>query len=141
MILKRTILFALVTLMLTAQTAYTVSYGFEVSGSRRVPTYVPRDLNLRDPQPVRTRIIKIEEAYEREAINQDDNRNIFKKIFNPRGSVKYVTKHNCYSQREPVKQCIFKGYIVTHKVFGKNVQTFTPNRPRGKYFTIMSNSP
>jgi hypothetical protein len=151
--IKRTILFALVTLMFTAQTVFTVSYGFEVSGSKRVPTYVPRDQNLRDPQPVRARIINIERAdecesisqaappkcyYEREAINPIDNRNFIEKILNPRGPVHYETHRNCYSQREQVKQCIFTGYIVTHESGGKIGQTFTPNRPRGRYFTIMS---
>ena len=36
--------------------------AFEVEGSRRVPIQVPRDVNLRDAQPVRVRIVAVEKA-------------------------------------------------------------------------------
>ena len=151
--IKRTILFILVTLVLTSQTAFTISYGFEVSGSKRVPILVPRDQNLRDAQPVQARIISVDEAfehhnivqaaphkcfYEREAINPTDSRNWLTKIINPRGPVHYETHRNCYAQHEQVVQRVFVGYIVTHEAGGQVGRTFTTSRPRGRYITIMS---
>ena len=152
MSIKRTILFILVTLILTAQTAFTVSYGFEVSGSKRVPTQVPRDQNLRDPQPYQARILNIERAYEhstnmqatqpkcfyeRAAINPDDNRNWLTKVLNPRGPVQYEDQRNCYSNYEQVTSSVFVGYIVTHEAGGRVGQTCTPNYPRGRFFRVM----
>jgi hypothetical protein len=49
------IIFAVVVFVVfLTQTAFTVRYahGFEVQGSLRVPIQVPRDLNLRDAQPL-----------------------------------------------------------------------------------------
>ena len=39
--------------------------AFEVEGSTRVPIYVPRNLDLKDKQNVRVRIVKVEDYYKK----------------------------------------------------------------------------
>jgi len=128
--------------------------AFEVEGSRRVPIQVPRDVNLRDAQPVRVRIVAVEEAYEekqhrvgntqcyyeKRVVETTDNRGFLTKLINPsRGGPVYENQYNCYNQPTTATMRVEVGYIVTYQRFGRHYQKFMYNRPYGKYITIMSN--
>ena len=152
------IIFAIVVFVVfLTQTAFTVKYahGFEVQGSLRVPIQVPRDLNLRDAQPVRVRIVAIEDAYterqetfegpdkcyyEKMAVETIDSRGFLAKMINPStGGTVYENQYNCYTNLQTETQQVWSGYMVTYQHFGRYYQKFVYNRPRGKYITIMSN--
>jgi hypothetical protein len=152
------IIFAVVVFVVfLTQTAFTVRYahGFEVQGSRRVPVQVPRDLNLRDAQPVSVRIVAVEEAYEERhitmadnnkcyyekiAVETIDNRGFVAKLINPStGGTVYENQYNCYYNPKKVTRKVWIGYIVTYQHFGRHYQKLVYKRPRGKYITIMSN--
>ena len=152
------IIFAIVVFVVfLTQTAFTVKYahGFEVQGSRRVPVQVPRDLNLRDAQPVRVRIVAIEDAYterqetfagpnkcyyEKIAVETIDNRGFVAKLINPStGGTVYENQYNCYTNPKTVTMKVWSGYVVTYQQRGRYYQKFMQKRPRGKYITIMSN--
>jgi len=139
-----------------SQTAFTIKYahGFEVPGSSRVPFQVPRDLNLRDAQPVRVRIVAIEEAYEESqvtmagpnkcyyekiAVETIDTRGFVAKLINPStGGTVYENQYNCYYNPQTVTRKVYTGYIVTYERFGRHYHIFKPIRPRGKYLTLSS---
>jgi|TARA_R110000803_G_scaffold77658_2_gene142505 hypothetical protein len=151
------IIFAVVVFVVfLTQTAFTVRYahGFEVSGSNRVPVQVPRDVNLRDAQPVRVRIVAVEEAYEerqetygtdkcyyeKRAVETIDTRGFLTKLINPStGGTVYENQYNCYTNPKTVTMRVEVGYIVTYQRFGRHYQKFMYNRPHGKYITIMTN--
>jgi hypothetical protein len=154
--LFRIIVVTTVFVIILSQTAFTLKYahGFEVSGSSRVPFKVQRDVNLRDAQPVRVRIVAVEEAYEekqhrvgntqcyyeKRVVETTDNRGFLTKLINPsRGGPVYENQYNCYNQPTTATMRVEVGYIVTYQRFGRHYQKFMYNRPYGKYITIMSN--
>ena len=127
--------------------------AFEVEGSRRVPIQVPRDVNLRDAQPVRVRIVAVEEAYkekqhrvgntqcyyEKRVVETTDNRGFLTKLINPsRGGPVYENQYNCYNEPRTTTRRRAAGYIVTYQRFGRHYRKLMLNRPRGKYITVMS---
>jgi hypothetical protein len=155
--LFRIIVVATVFVIVLSQTAFTLKYahGFEVSGSSRVPFKVQRDVNLRDAQPVRVRIVAVEEAYtekqgtmagknkcyyEKIAVETIDSRGFLTKLINPStGGTVYENQYNCYYNPKTITMTVWSGYIVTYQRFGRPYQRFMQKRPRGKYITIMSN--
>ena len=155
--LFRIIVVTTVFVIVLSQTAFTLKYahGFEVSGSSRVPFKVQRDVNLRDAQPVRVRIVAVEEAYtekqgtmagknkcyyEKIAVETIDSRGFLAKMINPStGGTVYENQYNCYTNLQTETQRVWSGYMVTYQHFGRYYQKFVYNRPRGKYITIMSN--
>jgi|MDTE01.2.fsa_nt_gb hypothetical protein len=150
--MKKVIIF-LVVLLVTLIQPYRLQivHGFEVQGSKRVPTLVPRDQNLRDPQWVSVRILKVEPAYsehfyndaglkcgyEQHAINPNDNRNWLVKMFNPRGPVHYETQYNCYNSTGVQRQTVFAGYMVTYDYNGRYYHKLVSTRPNGRYIKIL----
>jgi hypothetical protein len=127
--------------------------AFEVEGSRRVPIQVSRDVNLRDAQPVRVRIVAVEEAYkekqhrvgntqcyyEKRVVETTDNRGFLTKLINPsRGGPVYENQYNCYNEPRTTTRRRAAGYIVTYQRFGRHYRKLMLNRPRGKYITVMS---
>jgi len=150
------IIFAVVVFVVfVTQTAFTVRYahGFEVEGSRRVPIQVPRDVNLRDAQPVRVRIVAVEKAYEerqhtvgntkcyyeKRVVETTDNRGFLTKLINPsQGGKVYENQYNCYNEPRTTTRRRAAGYIVTYQRFGRHYRKLMLNRPRGKYITVMS---
>jgi len=111
MIRWKYVIAAMVFLIALCQTAFVIKYAhaFEIEGSRRVPFQVPRDVNLRDAQPVRVRIFAVEDIYkytehtvgntqcyyEKRAIETIDNRNFLSKLINPGGGSVYENQYNC----------------------------------------------
>jgi len=149
--MKKIIIFVVAFLIALIQ-PYVIKYShsFEVSGSSRVPTIVPRDQNLRDPQYVSARVISAEPAYkvvyynnaglvcghEQVPINTTDNRNFLQKILFPRGPVYTETQYNCYNTPGAQEQRVFAGYMVTFEHLGNHYQRLVDHHP-GKYIRIL----
>lgn len=128
----------------------TPGYGFEVMGSRRVPTVVPRDTYLRDPQYVSARVISADRAYEVHyfdqmghlcaqewrPINNVDYRDLWSQLFNPRGPVYTEPQYNCYDTAERQEQRVFVGYMVTFEYLGEHYTKLVDHRP-GKYIKVL----
>ena len=153
--LVKVIIVTAVFVIVLSQTAFTIKYahGFEVSGSSRIPFKVQRDLNLRDAQPVRVRIVAIEEAYkerqhtvgtdkcyyEKRVVETIDNRGFLTKLINPStGGIVYENQYNCYNEPRTTTRRVAVGYLVTYQRFGRHYRKFMYNRPHGKYITVMS---
>jgi hypothetical protein len=144
---------AVLVFLIVTCSAVKITWGFEVEGSNRVPFKVQRDVNLRDAQPVRVRIVAVEDAYkhtehtsgstqcyhEKRAIETIDNRNFISKLINPGGGAVYENQYNCYNKPITDTMRVHVGYIVTYELYGQNYQKFVYYRPTGRYLTIMSN--
>ena len=144
---------AVLVFLIVVCSAVKITWGFEVEGSNRVPFKVQRDVNLRDAQPVRVRIVAIEDAYkhtehtvgntqcyyERRVVETIDNRNFIAKLINPGGGPVYENQYNCYNEPKSATMRVHVGYIVTYRHYGQHYQKFVYNRPSGKYLIIMSN--
>ena len=153
--LVKVIIITAVFVIVLSQTAFTIKYahGFEVSGSSRVPFKVQRDLNLRDAQPVKVRIVAVEKAYkenqatvgnkkcyyERRAVETIDRRGFLTKLINPsQGGIVYENQYNCYNEPKTITMRVAVGYLVTYQRFGRHYRKLMLHRPHGKYITIMS---
>lgn len=128
----------------------TPGYSFEVMGSKRVPTVVPRDTYLRDPQYVSAPVVSADRAYEvtyfdqmghicaheQVPINPVDYRNFWDQLFNPRGPVYTEPQYNCYDTAERQEQRVFVGYMVTFEYLGEYYTKLVDHRP-GKYIRVL----
>ena len=128
----------------------TPGYAFEVMGSKRVPTIVPRDTYLRDPQYVSVPVVSADRAYEvthfdqmgqicgheQVPINTTDNRNFIAQLLYPRGPVYTEPQYNCYDTAERQEQRIFVGYMVTFEYLGEYYTKLVDHRP-GKYIRVL----
>ena len=125
--------------------------AFEVEGSTRVPTYVPRNLDLRDKQSVRVRIVKVEDyykkteklsgattcRYETHVYQPTDNRGWLSMLINPRSQNGVrEQQYNCYNTPKVDSMKVWTGYMVTYELYGRQHQHLMYNKPYGKYITI-----
>jgi hypothetical protein len=138
---------------LAAMFTVNTSYSFEVQGSYRVPWQVPKNQNLRDPQPVRVPIISVEEKYEtvlermgdlkcqQEWVqnNPVDYRNFLTQWLFPSTNNYYEPQYNCYDTYGVVEKRVFSGWLVTYMLYDQYYQVLMQTRPDSfeRYLTIM----